>query len=297
MMQRVLIAVVLWSFLAVGSGAVAASVPLEGCPAGEPAAAVVHTEVLRVATLNMAHGRMDRINQLLLSGRTIRQNLQQLAGLLDRAGADAIALQEADAPSVWSGDFDHVEYLLAHSDYRCHLHGVHAANRLYHFGTALISPHAFQGGFAHSFQPSPPTTGKGFVIGALAWNPGGQLPEALLVKVGSVHLDFSRRSVRRAQIEEVLRVLGKLDGPLVLMGDFNADWRAEGSSLRYLTEQLDLKIFQPEAEGLATYGEEGARLDWILVSRELYFQGYEVFPDVVSDHFAVVADIRLAATD
>jgi endonuclease/exonuclease/phosphatase family metal-dependent hydrolase len=269
----------------------------EGCDPAGSRGAVLESEVLRVVTLNIAHGRKDSVNQMLLSEATVRGNLLELAGLLDRAEADAIALQEADAASAWSGSFDHVEFLLEHSRYDCSVHGIHDSNRLYSFGTALVSPHAFHGSFVHSFEPSRPTTTKGFSLGALAWNPGGRLSEPLRVKIVSVHLDFSRRSVRRSQIDELVRVLGNIEGPLVLMGDFNTDWQSDESSLRVLATRLDLNVYEPEAEGLATYADKGTRLDWILVSHDLEFQRHEVYPDVVSDHHAVAAEVRLAGVN
>lgn len=80
---------------------------------------------------------------------------------------------------------------------------------------------------------------------------------------------------------------------MVVMGDFNTDWQAEESSLAALAEQLGLAAFKPHEEGLSTYGDKGARLDWILVSDELAFSQYAVFPDVVSDHYAVAAELVL----
>jgi len=108
-----------------------------------------------------------------------------------------------------------------------------------------------------------------------------------------VHLDFSRRSVRRSQIDEMTGVLSAIEGPMVLMGDFNTDWQTEDSSLKYLAEHLDLTVFEPHADGLSTYGDKGARLDWILISPELKFMKYAVYPDIVSDHYAVAAEIVL----
>ena len=113
------------------------------------------------------------------------------------------------------------------------------------------------------------------------------------MKFVSVHLDFSRRSVRRSQIAEMVSVLGRLDGPLVLMGDFNTDWQTEDSSLKFLAEELGMVVFKPHADGLSTYGDKGARLDWVLISPDLEFKNYYVVPDVVSDHYAVAADITL----
>ena len=254
---------------------------------------VIESDFVRVVTLNMAHGRKDGKNQMLLKGETIRSNLVELAALLDRAEADVIALQEADAASAWSGKFNHVDFLADNSVYGCSYLGVHASNRMYDFGTALLSRHPFQGSFAHSFKPSRPTTTKGFSVAGLSWNPDDSLQEPLLLKFVSIHLDFSRRSVRRSQIDEMVAVLSRIDGPMVLMGDFNTDWQTENSSLKYLAEQLELSVFEPHADGLSTYGEKGARLDWILISEELEFSKYAVFPEVVSDHYAVAAEIIL----
>jgi endonuclease/exonuclease/phosphatase family metal-dependent hydrolase len=251
------------------------------------------SETLRVVSLNVAHGRKDARNQLLLSAETIRKNLLGLGVLLDRARADMIGLQEADAASRWSGGFDHVAFLAENTAYPCAAHGIHASSFLYRFGTALLSPHPLQGSFVHSFAPSPPTTTKGFTLAALNWNPGNRLADPLRVKFASVHLDFSRRSVRRAQTQAMIRLLSGIEGPMILMGDFNTDWRTEDSSLRLLAEGLDLGAYEPHAGDLSTYGDEGARLDWILVSSQLEFRRYAVYPDVVSDHHAVAADIAL----
>jgi endonuclease/exonuclease/phosphatase family metal-dependent hydrolase len=267
------------------------------CPAAADQPAVVDSGFIRVVTLNVAHGRKDARNQMFLKAETIRNNLVELAQLLDRAEADVIALQEVDAESAWSGKFNHVDFLAENSAYICSHHSVHASSRMYDYGTALLSPHAFQGSFAHSFKPSKPTTTKGFSVAALEWNPGGSLSNPILVKFVSVHLDFSRRSVRRAQIDEMVAVLSRIDGPMVLMGDFNTDWQSGDSSLKYLAEQMNLSVFKPHADGLSTYGDKGARLDWILISPELEFQKYAVFPDVVSDHYAVAAEIALKSPD
>ena len=256
-------------------------------------AVIVDRDFLRVVTLNMAHGRKDARNQMFLKEQTIRDNLLELGGLLDRADADMIALQEADAPSKWSGKFDHVKFLSENTMYDCTIHGIHASNRIYDFGTALISKHPFNGGFVHSFKPSKPTTTKGFTMAAIDWNPGNTLAEPVRVKFVSVHLDFSRRSVRRSKIDEITRALSAIDGPMVLMGDFNTDWQTEESSLKYLAENLNLTVFKPHADGLTTYGDKGARLDWILASPELEFTKYAVYPDIVSDHYAVAAELTL----
>lgn len=278
-------------------GLLASGPVLAACPQNGSTGAVITSEALRLVTLNLAHGRKDSRNQMFLSAETIRSNLQEVARVLKKSDAHVIALQEADAPSAWSGRFDHVGLVAEQAGLPCFYHGVHASGRYYDFGTALLSAYPFQGSFSYRFKPSKPTTTKGFVIGALDWNPGDQLQEAISIKMVSVHLDFSRRSVRRAQIEEMIAALGKIDGPMVLMGDFNTDWQTEGSSLKYLADKLGLAAFRPHAEGLSTYGDEGARLDWILVSPELRFTQYAVVPDVISDHYGVAAEVNLIHRD
>lgn len=263
------------------------------CPAAEEGAGTIESAVIRVATLNVAHGRKDGRNQMLLGEGTIRSNLVEVAALMDRSEADVIALQEVDAESKWSGKFNHLDFLSDNSAYACTYHGLHASGWLYDFGTALLARRPFHDSFGHSFEPSWPTTTKGFSFAALDWNPGGALPEPIGVNFVSVHLDFSRRSVRRSQIEEMVTVLSQIAGPMVMMGDFNTDWQTTDSSLKYLAEQMNLSVFQPHADGLSTYGDKGARLDWILISEELEFSRYSVIPDVVSDHYAVAAEVVL----
>ena len=261
------------------------------CP---PEPAVVTEATLTIATLNIAHGRKDARNQLFVREERFRANLLELAALVDRADADVIALQEVDAPSRWSGRFDHLAFLAENSRYGCTVHGVHASNRLFRFGTALLAPRPLENPRVHDFEPSWPTTNKGFTLAEVAWNPEGRLETPLRVRFASVHLDFSRRSVRRAQVDELVAVLGQEQGPLVLMGDFNTDWLTSGSTLKDLADRLGLLVYEPHAEGLGTYGDKGARLDWILVSPEFRFERYAVYPDVVSDHYAVAAVIALA---
>ena len=263
------------------------------CPAAEEGAGAIESTSIRAVTLNVAHGRKDGRNQMLLGEETIRSNLVEVADFLDRSEADVIALQEVDAESKWSGKFNHLDFLSENSAYVCSYHGIHASGRMYDFGTALLAQKPFGDSFTHSFKPSWPTTTKGFSFAALDWNPGGALPEPTVVNFISVHLDFSRRSVRRSQVEEMVAALSQIEGPMVMMGDFNTDWEAKESSLKSLAEQLNLSAFKPLAEGLSTYGKKGARLDWILISDDLEFSDYSVLPEVMSDHYAVAAEIVL----
>jgi len=262
-------------------------------PASE---AIITTDTLSVLTLNLAHGRKDAFNQMLQKTSTTRRNLQDIAGFLSNSGADLIALQEADSPSRWSGKFDHVEYISAKSPYPCRIHAHNAVKYMYDFGTALLSRIPFVEKLEHTFAPSPPTTNKGFVMGQVRWNPGGRLPGPITVSVISVHLDFSRKKVREAQVEEMRAILPDIATPLIILGDFNTDWDNDDSALRAIVEDGKLKAYQPEATDLGTYKKGKHRLDWILISKDLEFVSYQVPQPVLSDHQPVQASVRLLAS-
>ncbi len=82
-----------------------------------PENAPVSTQRLRLVTFNIAHGRGLTPIQGLTSSRKLRSNLRRIAGLLGELGADLVALQEIDECSVWSGSFDHLDYIRAHAGF------------------------------------------------------------------------------------------------------------------------------------------------------------------------------------
>jgi len=265
-------------------------IPACDLPVGQ---SVITSPHLSVLTLNLAHGRKSALNQMLQKSSTTRRNLEEIADFLSNSGADLIALQEADAPSRWSGKFNHVEFVSEKSPYPCRLHAHHAHKYMYDFGTALLSKVPYTNSILHTFAPSPPTTNKGFVMGEVRWNPGGELPEPITVSVISVHLDFSRKKVREAQIEEMRAMLPDIASPVIILGDFNTDWTSVDSSLKTIVANGNLKVYQPESTQLGTYKKGKQRLDWILISKELAFVSYEVPQVVLSDHQPVQASVRL----
>lgn len=255
-----------------------------------PSPAAVVGDTLTLFTLNVAHARGSALNQLLVSESAHRENLAAIATTLRNSRVDIAALQEADGPSRWSGGFDHVQLLSELSALPGLVHGRHAESWLFSYGAALLSRTLLQDPGSHSFEPSWPSATKGFVHGTLQWQPDQHDSRTVPVTAVSVHLDFSRKSVRAAQVEELLQQLAGFSRPLIVMGDFNAEWFQRNSLVRRLAEGARLQAYQPESSALATY-RNSARLDWILLSGELTFREYRVLPDVISDHLAVVARV------
>ena len=257
----------------------------------EPAArrAKKSGSLLIAMTANIAHGRGTGRHQALLSHDAIRSNLDELAQVFVRERPDVVAIQEADGPSFWSGGFSHVEYLSREAGLPHHVRGEHVKGSKLSYGTALLCQSPLKHCGSLCFTPSPPTLSKGYVVSRIEW-PGNP---RVKVTVVSVHLDFSRVSVRTAQVEEMIRTLSRRERPMIIMGDFNCNWTGQEQSLRTLADGLKARVYQPADESLWTFVSSRQRLDWILISDELEFVHYETITDEVSDHRGVIASLRL----
>ncbi|MFC1708356.1 endonuclease/exonuclease/phosphatase family protein [Planctomycetota bacterium] len=247
--------------------------------------------LLTVMTLNLAHGRGLSWHQGVLARKTIEKNLERIAVVLRREQPDIVALQEADGPSIWSGNFDHVRYLARNAGYEYCTRGEHVSGLGLHYGTAILSRIPLTEPLSVTFEPTLPTPSKGFLVASIRPQ---ALPD-LTLRVVSVHLDFARDGARRRQVAELARRLDKGAGPLIILGDFNCEWSGAESPLCQLAEGLELSTFQPLAREVVTFPGRKARLDWILASRDLYFVKHDVLRDTLSDHCAVIARLRLAS--
>ncbi len=259
---------------------------------------------LRVATLNVAHGRgsiRSQIGQIGLSRATIESNLDAISGTLRREQPEVVALQEADGVSQWSGSFDHVQWISESAEFPHRPHGLHVDSKIagarFRYGTAVLSDRAPVAWSSSAFDADPIDT-KGFVIAEIEFEgrrTNGR-PGCRLLRVVSVHLDFKTARTRKKQARMLIDALATSDLPLVVMGDFNCGW-SDDDALRLICDELGLSAYQPEAEGWGTYPSRRPRkrLDWILISRQLRFVSYAHWPDRVSDHLGVMADLRWGA--
>jgi endonuclease/exonuclease/phosphatase family metal-dependent hydrolase len=253
---------------------------------------LVDRSTIKILSLNLAHGRKDSFSQFQVNEAETRENLLEIAQFLKRENADIVTLQEADKPSRWSGNFDHVEFLAHEAGYPWYTHGSHHNNWIANYGTAVMSYFPIVGGYGFDFNPTPPSTRKGFTLAEIEWKPETDNERKITIDVISVHLDFSSRSKRIEQINDMRQVLGDRTNPVIVVGDFNSGWVKGEQELQALTNKRNLKAYLPEANHLNTYSD--ARLDWILISEEFIFCKYYNAPDVLSDHLAVISELKLA---
>jgi endonuclease/exonuclease/phosphatase family metal-dependent hydrolase len=261
----------------------------ESLPAAAVTAAPPPAGVLRVVTLNLAHGRGLSSHQSLLRRTTIADNLARVAAVLTREQPAVVGLQEADGPSLWSGHFDHIRAIaeaagLSASFRGRHMHGLGPLRLDY--GTALLSRTPLTSPQSQTFRKAVWDT-KGFVMATL--RPAALVGEAVVAV--SVHLDFASIEVRARQVADLVAALSPVRRPLLLMGDFNCE-QSESSCVPALTAALGLSVAAPRASD-ATFpcAEPKRRIDWILVSPDFAVQAQRVLDDPLSDHCAVVADL------
>ncbi len=243
--------------------------------------------VFSVLSLNLAHGRQDKYHQALLTTPEIRSNLDDIISLLKGKHPDFVALQEADGPSIWSGRFSHVAYIANRGGYSHSVRGTHVQGLGLTYGTAILSRTLLYDPQSITFNPSPPTLTKGFTVATI------KLDTDMEIDLVSVHLDFFSKKVRQRQIQLMVKQLAKRHKPLIIMGDFNAEWR-ENSAPQFLSKELKLTTYQPENTKFITFPALQKRIDYILISAELEFISYTVLKDTVSDHRAILATIKLS---
>ena len=248
--------------------------------------------LLRVMTLNIAHGRKDGPNQLLRTGRALAGHLGEIAAVAADCKPHVLALQEADGPSIWSGNFNHVARLATRAGMPYYARAENVKGLKLSYGTALLSTLPLENPVSHTFASSPPSFSKGYLVATIDW----PIHSPAQIDLVSIHLDFLRKTVRQRQVEGVIRELSGRNNSLIVMGDFNSEWTDEPSPVRHLADSLGLHAFRPQATDLDTFGHGGRRLDWILISADLEFSTFRVLPDVLSDHAGVIAELKFVGS-
>ncbi len=253
---------------------------------------------LRLLTFNIAHGRGLRPIQGLQTRRSTQAHLRRIATLINQLDPDVVALQEIDQGSSWAGDFDHLDYLRAHTSLPHALHGVTTRREgVFHlcYGNAFLSRHPLEEGEAVTFGRR--TVGeKGFLFAEITL-------EGRRVPLINLHLHYRSRVARLAQVERVLGYLEQRHNarapfwslPPLVCGDFNASGR-EGDAVAKLRSALarfgDYAVV-PASGSTFPSPLPARRLDFIFAPAAARVVREEIVRSWLSDHRPVLAELAL----
>jgi len=249
--------------------------------AGEPA-------LLKVMTLNVAHARADGPSQLLQSEDQAKLSLWKIVDVLKREEPHVEAFQEIDKNSFWNGRFTHTEFLAARANYPHHFSCAHIDGNNQEFGTALISRLSMEGATSVKFDRPFARPRKGFVVSTTRW------PESnnINVDIVSVHFDFLRHKQPIKEAKKLIAVPEDSRNPRIIMGDLNSDYGGDNQLIPLLVDSPGVSTWKPHAE-IVTFPKLHKRLDWVLVSNDIEIVSHALLSDTLSDHRAVVAELRL----
>ena len=254
---------------------------------------------LRLVTFNIAHGRGLAPIQGLTSSRKLRLNLRRIADLLGRLRADVVALQEIDECSVWSGNFDHLDYLRAHAGFPHAAFGINnrrAGLMNLCYGNAILS--RFPIVDTETFVFGRRNVGeKGFLFAEI--DVGGRI-----LPLVNLHLHFGSRRKRLLQLDLLiawLRSKQKERGsswavPPVVCGDFNNPETGDDATASLFSHLSDYGDYHLHPFLGPTFPSPLPRraLDFVFVPPGCKGVRSEVIRSFLSDHRPVMVEFSVA---
>jgi len=243
------------------------------------------------------HGRNTTtpVWPIFLPKEQVRKNLSDIAQLIKKYNPDIISLQEVDRNSLSNGKLDELAELNKILKYPFITYGAHFRTPFATFGTAILSKYPLLNIESHRFPFTFPTPRKGFIVTDI------ELEQGIIATFVSLHttwLDYFRPNHRNIQLRKVKEILCNRKHPIIIAGDFNDEFKSEGSSqkndnLHQFMDDLHLHAFEPTNTKLKTYPASAPRerIDWVLVSKNFEFKTYEVVNEHLSDHLPILTNI------
>ena len=248
---------------------------------------------MRALTFNIRHGvGLDDVH-----------DLERVAGVIESASADVVALQEVDRNlSPRSGYVDQSGWLAERL-------GLHLA-----FGPVVDrEPVGAEGGPGGPGEPGGPRRQYGIALlsrtpldrprNLLLARPQGGEQRGLLgaattvdgrtVRLFCTHLQHRSRTERLTQATQIAESLAATDGPVVVMGDLNA--RPGDPEIAPLTAVLDdAWMAAGDGDGFTfDAATPHARIDYVLTSPDVAVRRAVVLDADASDHLPVLVDLDI----
>ena len=230
--------------------------------------------ILRVMSYNIHHGE----------GMDGKIDIERIAKVISKENPDLVALQEVDKFCTRSGKRDMAAEL-------SELLGMEHI-----FGKAMD----FQGGeYGLAVLSKLPIVEK-----SLHRLPKGDEPRCALevkVKIGNypnlvsficIHNSWNSEDIRIKQTNKLLELLGELDHPVVLAGDFNA--KREDDPMMIL-KHADWTILSYQSKKMSVYAAPDSQIDFFVISDfpHTSVESRVVDETIASDHRPIFAEIIL----
>jgi endonuclease/exonuclease/phosphatase family metal-dependent hydrolase len=226
----------------------------------------------------LAHGYPVRVmtyNIRSAYGRAGRQDVEAIAGVIEGAGTEVVALQELPRSGLLSGSSDLLSLLAWRLDMPYTVMGA-ATDPV--FGNAILSRYPILDGGWDDLPRLDSLVGRGYVWAEIDLGGG----ETLLV-IGT-HLGTERAELRMAQVGALLQAWPSRPR-MALVGDMNAQ---PGS--QEIEMILEAGFVDAWAE---TDQAERPRIDWIFHTPDLMASNVMMPESTASDHLPVVATLAV----
>jgi endonuclease/exonuclease/phosphatase family metal-dependent hydrolase len=220
-------------------------------------------------------------------------DLERIAVLIEKSGADVIGLQEVDRH--WSERSNWVDQpawfarrLKMHYGYAANLDlpPLNPGEPRRQYGTAILSRYPIKN-FTNTLLPKYPAgEQRGLAVATIK-------VRGIELRFANTHLTHNNNAERLEQAQKVVEVLGASTTPTMLVGDLNA--RPDTPEIKTMTALLsDTWVEVGEGPGYTIPAENPtARIDYLLHSDHLKPTKASVLVSPASDHLAVLASYTL----
>lgn len=234
--------------------------------------------ILRVMTYNIHVGvGMDK-----------KLDLQRIADVINRARPDLVGLQEVDRGVKRTEGKDEIVELAKMTD----MHYAFAHNLDYQggqYGVAILSRFPIGAIDHRKYENRREAERRGMI--RVEVNVGGKT-----INFVTTHLDYQHEEGRRFETEQMLKFLQDINGPLIVVGDFNDEPSGTAYKLMLAGFEDAWLHSRTKAAGLTYPADKPVkRIDYIFTRRADRVRAKKawVVNTLASDHLPLVVDLEL----
>lgn len=236
-----------------------------------------HTQTLKVMSYNI-HVGQDAANI---------DHLQKMADFIKASKADIVGLQEVDSVCNRSGKVDQMKFL-ADATGMYYAYTRHFAFDGGSYGIGILSKFPLSDIRDHriiltSDGKSDAATRALLTAKILSGNRE--------IVFATVHMDYRDSNSRFAQSQELVKLLGNMQSPVILTGDFNA----EPGTREILNLETILTDTGKDADLSFSAIKPVKKIDFVMVSKQHLAKAKrsEVYPVLFSDHLPVMSTVKI----